>query len=640
MTDQILNGYLEDFRIQQDLGKLDEPALFSHFVTYCVVSKETGASVSLEDLDVDDGQDTGIDSIAILVNDRVIKDKEDIDYFRGSGRLDVEFIFVQSKRTAKFDGGDIGKFLFGVRNFFSAAPTVSTNEAIAAFRDIKDYIYQNAIHLKHAPTCRLFYASTGKWTNDGFLTGRVEHDIKELKKTQLFHDVRFVPLDVDRLKTIYRELRHRVEKEVLFEKHTILPRIDGAEEAYLGILPVSEFLKLIMDDENEIQKSLFYDNVRDFQGGNPVNSEIAETLKNPSTSGSFVILNNGVTIVAKSISKIGASFRVTDYQIVNGCQTSHVCYLSRDRIGENVFVPIKLIVTSDPELANQIIKATNRQTEVKLEAFESLSPFHRTLEEFYGSFAKDQAKRLYYERRSKQYANTSIKPTSITTLASQAKSFLAMFLNEPHSTHRYYGEILESNRDRLFLEKHCPFSYYAAGMTLNRIEESFRTGELDRKWRRFKYHLLLLFRLLSTKDIVPPLEGRKAEEYAEKLCEILWDRNRTRTRFTECVTQLKTKLDTFSDSRVHADRLRAFTNHLLPGPEKQRTRGKVEYWNFERGFGFVTAKNGQDVFVHYTAIRETIHKYLTEGQVVEFDTVQTERGPQARDLQVMPSERP
>jgi len=52
------------------------------------------------------------------------------------------------------------------------------------------------------------------------------------------------------------------------------------------------------------------------------------------------------------------------------------------------------------------------------------------------------------------------------------------FLNEPHSTHRYYGEILESNRDRLFLEQHSPFPYYAAGLALSRAEDFFRAKEL------------------------------------------------------------------------------------------------------------------------------------------------------------------
>ena len=382
MNDRILSGYLQDFKDQHGLEKLSEPDLFCRFVTYCIISKQAGTPASLEDLDVDGGQDTAIDTIAILINDRVVIDKDDVDYFREFGRLEVEFVFIQSKTSAKFDAGDIGNFLFGVRNFFSDKPTVKANESVSAFREIKDYIYnKNSIHLKQLPLCSLFYASTGKWTNDEYLSGRVNPGLDDLKKTGLFGDVRFFPLDAERLKSVYRALRHRVEKEVNFEKHTILPKIDKVEEAYLGILPSTEFLKLITDEEGEIQKSLFYDNARDFQGSNPVNSEIAATLGGSATADSFVLLNNGITIVAKSIGKVAANFRISDYQIVNGCQTSHVLHAAKNKIGPNVFEPVKLIVTNDPEITNQIIKATNRQTEVKLEAFESLTPFHRTLEE-------------------------------------------------------------------------------------------------------------------------------------------------------------------------------------------------------------------------------------------------------------------
>lgn len=633
MQDQILGGYLQDFQAQHGLENQSESSLFSRFVTYCVISKQTGNPASFEEFDVDDGQDTGLDAIAILVNDRVIHDKEDVDYFRNSGRLAVEFVFIQSKKSAKFDGGDIGKFLFGVKNFFSTSPTVSANESIQAYREIKDYLYAHSIHLKHPPTCRLFYASTGKWTNDAFLSGRIESDLIELRKTELFSEVKFSPIDAEKLKSTYRELRHRVEKSVQFEKHTILPKIDRAEEAYLGILPLDEFLKLITDEDGEIQKSLFYDNVRDFQGDNQVNSEIAETLKNPMTSGGFGILNNGVTIVAKSILKVGASFNVSDYQIVNGCQTSHVCHINRASIGPNVFVPIKLIVTSDAELANQIIKATNRQTEVKLEAFESLSPFHRTLEEFYASFAGDPLRRLYYERRSKQYANTPVKPTSIITLAGQAQSYLGMFLNEPHSTHRYYGEILQSYRDRLFVGSHSPHLYYSSGLSLSRIDEFFRNGDLPKRFKRFKHHLLLLFRVAVSKRNVVQLQGKAAEELSLKINELLWNRETALIQFSEAVDVLKGKLESFEGGNAEY-RQRAFTNHLIPG-EHDRPRGRVKHWNPTRGFGFVTTTNGEDVFVHYTQIRETLNKSLREGDSVEFDIVHDERGLQARNLRVL-----
>ncbi len=78
-------------------------------------------------------------------------------------------------------------------------------------------------------------------------------------------------------------------------------------------------------------------------------------------------------------------------------------------------MPIKIIVTDNMDVTNDAIKATNWQTEVKKEAFESLSPFHKKLEEFYATFDKEKNQRLYYERRSKQYENQPIKKHLIVT---------------------------------------------------------------------------------------------------------------------------------------------------------------------------------------------------------------------------------
>ena len=76
MNDQILSGYLQDFSEQHGVEKLSPQELFSRFVTYCVVSKQAGTPTSLDDLDVDGGQDTGIDAIAVIINDRIVGDKE------------------------------------------------------------------------------------------------------------------------------------------------------------------------------------------------------------------------------------------------------------------------------------------------------------------------------------------------------------------------------------------------------------------------------------------------------------------------------------------------------------------------------------------------------------------------------------
>ncbi|MBB6671504.1 MULTISPECIES: cold shock domain-containing protein [Cohnella] len=61
-------------------------------------------------------------------------------------------------------------------------------------------------------------------------------------------------------------------------------------------------------------------------------------------------------------------------------------------------------------------------------------------------------------------------------------------------------------------------------------------------------------------------------------------------------------------------------------------QGKVKWFNAEKGYGFIEAEQGGDVFVHFSAIQMDGYKALEEGQAVEFDIVQGARGPQAANV--------
>ena len=507
----------------------------------------------------------------------------------------------------------------GVKQFFAKNPTLEPNAEVAAFRDLKEYIYDNCIHMDAPPVCRLFYASTGKWTEDAHLNGIISANVSELRATGLFSDIKFAALDAEKLKAIYRELRNKVERQVLFEKRTVLPKIERVREAYLGILPATEFLKLITDSDGDIQRSLYYDNVRDFQGENPVNHEISATLSSKADSDTFVLLNNGVTIVAKSVTPVGDAFKISDFQIVNGCQTSHVLHLNRNKLTKQVFVPVKLIVTDDPEVTNSIIKATNRQTEVKVEAFESLAPFHRKLEEFYASFGKGNEKRLYYERRSRQYDSTEIKPKDIISLAAQAKSFMGMFWNEPHSTHRYYGELLEANRGRIFLDSQSPYPYYTSALAFVVVDSLCRTGHIPSWCRNYKFHITMLLRMEVGGELNPPLSGKKADDYCEKICAVLWDPKKAAALVGEVADRLITKLRMFKAPPAGNPpfRLRPFTAFLMPNLAA-RHRGRVKFFDIDRNFGYIEAGLSKDVRVTSYQIKGTNHRYLRKGVLREF----------------------
>ncbi len=61
-------------------------------------------------------------------------------------------------------------------------------------------------------------------------------------------------------------------------------------------------------------------------------------------------------------------------------------------------------------------------------------------------------------------------------------------------------------------------------------------------------------------------------------------------------------------------------------------RGKVKWFNNDKGFGFIEYENQEDIFVHYSAILTEGYKTLVEGQYVEFELVRTDKGLQAKNV--------
>ncbi|MGZ4692349.1 MAG: cold-shock protein [Acidimicrobiales bacterium] len=65
------------------------------------------------------------------------------------------------------------------------------------------------------------------------------------------------------------------------------------------------------------------------------------------------------------------------------------------------------------------------------------------------------------------------------------------------------------------------------------------------------------------------------------------------------------------------------------------TTGTVKFFNSEKGFGFISREQGDDVFVHYSNIQSTGYKTLDEGQRVEFDVAPGRKGEEAQNVRVI-----
>ncbi len=439
-----------------------------------------------------------------------------------------------------------------------------------------------------------------------------------------------------------------------FEKRVVIPKVGGVNQAYIGVLSAKEYLKLIADSDGNLERGLFYENVRDYLGDNPVNREIAAAIRSSADSqDKFVLLNNGVTIVARSITPVGDDFTLRDYQVVNGCQTSHVLFYNKDLLTDSLFLPIKLIATESNELTNLVIKATNWQTEVKQEAFVALEPFQKRLEEFYASILVPDQK-LYYERRSKQYEADETPKFRVVGITMQTKCFVAMYLSEPHSTHRYYGELLNAYRKAIFQDDHDPQPYYCCAYAMFLIDREFRIGRLAYSLRPYRYHLLYLLRLCIAQNETPSLQlnAKKTRDFAERLLTVLADSvqfqsvlgtaKRTidavlarssakyggeaerRSDFTSAI-----RAELAASGKVHIGRkpsTRAWAVSSRPKTDAaSRTRGVIKRVGLE--FGFITDENGQDVFFHRSQWRGTSE--VVVGTQVTFAITMGQKGPKA-----------
>ena len=553
MNDLVLDGFVKGFAASRGLANLPEDEQFEAFAASTILRRHHQADITdiEENVLVGGGGDGGLDAIAILVNGRPTTTQEDVEFFADRlGRLDVEFVFIQAKTSAAFNAGEIGTSLFGVREFFAAVsgqdPAITFKEDILQLVELTRYLYSQIGKMQSDPKCFFYYVTAGQWTDAAEPRARLADGAKQLEQLNIFSSVQCNPIDADILKSDRRLLDRSVVKTIEFGKNAAFPAIDGVHEAYIGLLPGNEFVKLVSTEEGELNRELFYDNVRDFQGHNAVNREIGDTLSDEQHRNTFPLLNNGVTIIAGAMRRTGDVFQIQDFQIVNGCQTTHILFQHKAQVGADIFIPVKIVATQDSQVVNEVIKATNRQTEVLPEALESLTPFHKELEDFYltRETARDFSGRIYYERRSKQYALDNVHPTNIVTLPRQIQSFIGMFLDDPHSHPRYYGELLKAYEGRIFALHHRPEPYYASGVALLTVEKWFNQVSF-RELRPYRYHLLMLLRVLIGGLNRPALNSNRISDYALKVVDTLRDPMSGNEQMEYAASLLKTSLDGF-----------------------------------------------------------------------------------------------
>lgn len=519
----LIRGLFNTFKESHELEGMAESDAFELFAASLTLSDDALSQTELSNFLLDEGT-PGLDVVVIEVNGQIVRDASEVDQIAGeASRVEVSVVTVQAKESPKTDIAQILNSGSTLEEFLNGDEPQGY-PILGALARAFQRTFHYASKFKTEPSVTHYFVSTAdkKSTADDKVVRKKNTLRARLSELGFIGEVRVEVWGTEDLYSSWSRRNNSNEVEISLEKQINLPGMPGIDQAILGAVSVGELLKMVTDEKGQLDERVFYENVRGFQGGeNPVNEAMLETMAGDNRS-LLMVLNNGVTVVAESYSpKPGDSISLSGYQIVNGCQTTNCIYLSRDLLEEvlgSTYVPMKVVVTSDNDIATQIIRATNSQTAVRESDFVSLSDFQKQLEEFYR--LDDANVNLTYERRAGQFYGKDVIKTRVVNVNDQLRSIAAVALGVPHSAARYPSRLYDQVKQNVFQPGNQLLPYVAAAYASYRLENAFRTG-LESKYKSARYHILTAFSYQVLGKSFADLDKKGAEADAKKIIESL-----------------------------------------------------------------------------------------------------------------------
>lgn len=278
--DRITTSLLNEYIKSNEFEKLEQSKSFEYFVSYSIASKLYRSSFDVSELSTGGGGDGGLDSIFFIVNGKLITRLEEFeDIAESFSHIDVDVVFIQSKTSSNFDGQSISSFFDSIKYFVRDDNVVTYNSKVQALHELWISILDKSnMMVNRIPNCFIFYVTTGRWVDDVELCRIIEEKNKELENEEVFHSISIECLGAKEIQKVYQETKNKLSVQINFQNKITLPDINGISEAHLGVINFADFKKIIQDEDDNVY-NIFYDNVRDFQGYNKVNTKIRKTLE-------------------------------------------------------------------------------------------------------------------------------------------------------------------------------------------------------------------------------------------------------------------------------------------------------------------------------------------------------------------------
>jgi hypothetical protein len=411
---------------------------------------------------VDGEKDCGVDALFCFVNGIYLRDDTPVDKLGRYARIDL--VVIQAKDAAGFGEAAIDKLIVNLPRLLSFARDEHALSKFANSRLIEaTRRFLQAYRDLEMPSLHIYVAFASLRATQ--LHPATLDKAAELERIcgQLFAGcpIQTAFLDASALCDLAREIPTSNRKLQLAEN----PISTDTAGGYVAVVRLDDYERFITSDTGELDAGLFEANVRDYEGETSVNKSIQETLSTEDEQVDFWWLNNGVTVVASRVQLANKLLELESPQIVNGLQTSTEIYKRSRADGakrDPRSVLVKVIEARDPQVRENIIRATNSQTSFGPSALRATDKVQRQIEEYLAGRA------LWYERRRRQYYNMNKPLDRIISIDTMGQAVLSVVAQKPHIARGTSSKVFEETVYDLVFHPEHPVQMYAACIELLR----------------------------------------------------------------------------------------------------------------------------------------------------------------------------
>ena len=503
----MLNAKLNDYVDKYELDRKREEENKKRYICYAYLSQIQPERLD-RDFDLLDKicdarlEELGIIGFAIALNEQFLTTKTDID--------DI----LQNERKGK------GKFDLYLLSYYKE---ISIDEIMSKiieekknieFSEIIDYMSSQKVILKweELPTVNLIIISD---------------ETKDVvtKKNDSFTQ-KIYQINEEKLFRIAKSNDNDYEPVLEYTDEFTLPNGQREGQTIVALCEAKQLINILKNEDGMIRANIFDANVRAYQGNTDVNNEIINTLQKCPEN--FVLYNNGITIVCSKLERKRKKLKIETPQVVNGCQTCNLLFKAYKKGIDlsKVKVIVKTIETTDEIVTQGIVRGTNRQNIVYEEAFETIRQFHKDLEDFFNIMEVPGFKKIYYERRSKQYYfNSQIKPYQKISFRMLIQSMVAMYMNKVEISHRHESKLITEYKDKLFVDGHSFYPYYVAGLLTTNLDYLMKKNKNFTDVKNYKKHILFVLQELNMGPAPNINDTEEIEDYCKKFLKLLSNSN-------------------------------------------------------------------------------------------------------------------